>query len=101
VEPPALGEWSTDAAAHLPCRAVQALVALCPGPDGGVPVITPAAVEKLRRVTARDFQQLYKHCVMQVRGGGGGASTAPCREATGGPIRYGAAHHCRSVLAPL
>lgn len=45
----------------------SALLALCPGPDGEVPVITPAALEKLKRITAHEFRMLWKHICLQVK----------------------------------
>ncbi|GLI60460.1 hypothetical protein VaNZ11_002617 [Volvox africanus] len=60
----ASGSWSAAPPACLPEAA--AVLALCPRPDGEVPEIIPAAMEELKRVSARDFQVLYKHCVMQL-----------------------------------
>ncbi|GIL55577.1 hypothetical protein Vafri_11131 [Volvox africanus] len=60
----ASGSWSAAPPAGLPEAA--AVLSLCPRPDGEVPEIIPAAIEELKRVSARDFQVLYKHCVMQL-----------------------------------
>ncbi|GIL85337.1 hypothetical protein Vretimale_10693 [Volvox reticuliferus] len=58
------GSWSMAPPGCLPEAA--ALLTLCPRPDGEVPTITPAAIEELKRVSAKDFQILYKHCVVQL-----------------------------------
>ncbi|EFJ50389.1 hypothetical protein VOLCADRAFT_88949 [Volvox carteri f. nagariensis] len=60
-----LGSWAT-AAEVKPLPGLPIALALCPGPDGEAPTITPEAVEQLKKVTPREFQLLYKHCIQQL-----------------------------------
>ncbi|KXZ55057.1 hypothetical protein GPECTOR_3g215 [Gonium pectorale] len=60
---PPVSAWSPDGAEP---PGTPVVVALRPRPDGEERELSPAAVEELKRVTARDFAELYKRATHEM-----------------------------------
>ncbi|KAG2425375.1 hypothetical protein HXX76_013789 [Chlamydomonas incerta] len=41
------------------------ILELCPGPDGEIPTMSPAAIEELRRTGVKEFLELWKHATLK------------------------------------